>query len=293
MSTVRSSEWYESIKQQQDSSTRSSLEPSVHEDQQKGDALQVDDASSLADIASYTSRPDIREADVETVQPATLYNDTSSLPFTGTGGLSYSRPRPVGSIDGSSRMSVDFASSILSTDEHSQMEQNSSHHGWGHVNPYRQQLDRDNPPQSIEGIRSSPLFRDIHWDTLELPGTDSVKGSAMGLLKALEKETENVDSRKRSPGGDLDRVLDSQNGPPSFIDLLKASGEEERTFLQNLVRAGYEQLTRQATNPSNARETKQRNPERGRRQELLGIDKPYKCEHEGCNKRTRRQCEMR
>ena len=227
---------------------------------------------------------------METVQPATLYNDSSTAAFSSSSALGLSRPHTFASIDGGSQISVDVAASVISTEDRPQTEQGNARYDWNNANPNKQQPARDRRPSGAETRLESALFRDIHLDRLELPSAESVKESAMGLFKALEKETKNAVLSKDSSGEGASRDMDPGN-VPSFIDIIRASGDEERLILRELLRAGLERLGEHQSAGSSKQRSRKGSSDRGSSQCLF--DKPFVCSHEGCNKRTRRQCEMR
>ena len=185
---------------------------------------------------------------------------------------------------------MDLAPSGIPAKERPQVEEVKTSHAWNNANPKKRPLESVKRPLAEETISEFTLFRDIHLNRLELPSAESVKESAMGLFEALEKETRNINSQKDSTGGGTDRGLDPEN-IPSFVDLLRASGEEERLIFQELVRAGLERLVRWPDASSGKKQSRKGSSDGGSSQSLS--DRSFVCPYEGCNKRTRRKCEMR
>ncbi|KAL1957986.1 hypothetical protein VTO42DRAFT_5198 [Malbranchea cinnamomea] len=283
----KSNEWFESTKQRQDTKTSASQPQSLSDGGQGASTLQFNKSSSLVDATSCT-----RDTHIETVHPATLYRDSRCELRSAPDRLNHSNSRRFTFVDGSSQPSLDFAPSVSSAEEPSQKEQTSYNHlDWTHINASKQLPDVQNSnPTTREARSTSPLFRDIHLDRLELPGTETVTESAMGLLRALEKEMENISSWKQGSVSDIDRPLTSQQAP-SFFDLLRASGEEERQFLQDFVRAGLKQLSNQDSTCSDMRYAGLGTLQNDDQQN--SSEKSFKCKHEGCGHRTKRMCEMR
>lgn len=289
--SFRSDEWYETTGQQRRQQRPGNCSAVGDLSRRGQNGSQSYEDTSFSEVVSWTTGVDMT-SDTQTVEPASLHHELNAATHSTSQWLRGSDMQSSIMVDQGGLLAAGSISSRVSTG----IQERAAGPDSGMANG---SMDRQDQSATNAMIPASPEPSNFHLDHLELPGTESVMESAMGLLKALENVTQNSHGGKNHAGdyaGSLCGTCQSDLAAckcrtPTFLDLLRDSGEEERQVVLKVVRAGLNQLGAQVSNSADGKEKGQETSE------VDGQEYPHlyprTCPYEGCDRRLRRMCDLR
>ncbi|PGH18480.1 hypothetical protein AJ80_04450 [Polytolypa hystricis UAMH7299] len=303
-----SNRWYESEKFSAANRLKEDQLQASLSRRRTGPASTQQSADSATTTSEYLVDNDQISQMNEAINPASIYqgplpsvSGTTAVDLRSIGGSIQSSHDKA---PGSSVIDVPISVTMSNSGESRQPE-TTNQVGWEAVSEMNCDLEPEPEPENgapvFDGGRpSSPFIRGIPSDRSDSAADGLVAEAATGLLKVLAKELDNVHLRQRTqdPASsrlfNLPRTQGGENGPytPSYLDLLIGNGggrrEHKKELIQRLLLAGLEQLGVRDTPPSET-PSKDGPPDTTTLRDQSGI---FLCPHEGCTRKTKRQCEL-